>query len=210
MEGAVEECDGLEERQSVIVTLAAALEARESGAAAHSLRVAAYARDMALELQLPRHRVERLRIAGLLHDVGKIGIADRILCKPGPLTEPEWHEMRRHPEIGARILAVSEFDDVREWIRSHHERPDGRGYPDGVAAAEVALEARVLAVADAWEAMVSDRVYRPALTFENALLELRDGAGTQFDPQVVAALERVLRRDHEGRRWPARFPRAAP
>jgi HD-GYP domain-containing protein (c-di-GMP phosphodiesterase class II) len=115
-----------------------------------------------------------------------------ILRKPGPLNDEEWAEMRRHPEIGARILGSSEFDDLREWVLSHHERPDGRGYPRGLRGEDMTLEAKILAVADAYEAMTSDRVYRPAIGREAAREELRRGSGSQFDPLVVEAFLAVL------------------
>jgi HD-GYP domain-containing protein (c-di-GMP phosphodiesterase class II) len=147
---------------------------------------------VARELGLPRERVERVRLAGVLHDVGKIGVSDVILRKPGPLDDAEWAEMRRHPEIGARILGASEFDDIRAWVLAHHERPDGRGYPNGLRGDEIPVEARILAVADAYEAMTSDRVYRAAIGDEAARAELRRGSGSQFDPLVVQALLVVL------------------
>jgi HD-GYP domain-containing protein (c-di-GMP phosphodiesterase class II) len=123
----------------------------------------------------------------VLHDIGKIGISDRVLSKPGPLDAEEWQEMYTHPEIGARLLSRPEFDDLRAWILSHHERPDGLGYPHALSGDEIPLEARILAVADAYEAMTADRVYRPALGEEAARGELVGGAGTQFDARVVEA-----------------------
>jgi HD-GYP domain-containing protein (c-di-GMP phosphodiesterase class II) len=134
-------------------------------------------------------------LAGILHDVGKVGIPDSILCKPGPLNDAEWEEMRRHPEIGARILGSSELVDVREWVLASHERPDGTGYPRGLEGGEIPLEARILAVADAYEAMTVDRVYRPAIGETPARGELLANAGTQFDAEVVAAFVRVLDRE---------------
>jgi HD-GYP domain-containing protein (c-di-GMP phosphodiesterase class II) len=133
-----------------------------------------------------------VRLAGVLHDIGKIGIADRVLTKPGPLDAGEWQEMYTHPEIGARLLSRPEFADLREWILAHHERPDGLGYPRALGADEIPLEARIVAVADAYEAMTADRVYRAALGVEAARAELEAGTGTQFDPDVVAALLRAL------------------
>ena len=118
---------------------------------------------MARQLGLDEDRVQRVRLAGILHDIGKIGVPDSILRKPGPLTDEEMDQMRRHPEIGARILSSDELDDVRGWILAHHERPDGKGYPRGPGGDEIPLEAAILAVGDAYEAMTSDRVYRPAI-----------------------------------------------
>jgi len=150
---------------------------------------------MARELGLPRERVERIRLAGVLHDVGKIGVSDAILRKPGPLTEEEYVQMRKHPEIGARILGGSGLNDIRDWILAHHERPDGRGYPSGLR--EIPLEARILAVGDAYEAMTSDRVYRASIGAEAARAELHRWAGTQFDAEIVEVFLRVLERDEE-------------
>ena len=116
--------------------------------------------------------------------------------KPGPLTDDEWMQMRRHPELGARILSSRELDDVREWILAHHERPDGAGYPKGLTADEIPLEASIVAVADAFEAMTSDRVYRPWHAPDAAREELLDNAGSQFSEEVVEALLRAL--DREG------------
>jgi putative nucleotidyltransferase with HDIG domain len=150
---------------------------------------------MARELGLDEARVQRVRLAGILHDIGKIGVPDSILGKPGSLTSDEMDQMRRHPEIGARILASEELDDVRGWILTHHERPDGSGYPKGLTAEEIPLEASIVAVGDAYEAMTSDRVYRDSIGERSARQELRKGAGTQFNELVVEALLRALKRD---------------
>jgi HD-GYP domain-containing protein (c-di-GMP phosphodiesterase class II) len=147
---------------------------------------------MARELGFDEERVERIRLAGVLHDIGKIGISDRVLSKPGPLDAEEWQEMYTHPEIGARLLARPEFEDLRTWILAHHERPDGLGYPRALGADEIPLEAGILAVADAYEAMIADRVYRPALGEESARAELLAGSGTQFDARVVEGFLRAL------------------
>ncbi|MDX6601000.1 MAG: hypothetical protein QOF13_202, partial [Solirubrobacterales bacterium] len=126
--------------------------------------------------------------AGVLHDIGKLGIADAILQKPSSLDDEEWQEMRRHPEIGARILEHANLRDIAGWVRAHHERLDGHGYPDGLAGTAIPAEARVLAVVDAYEAMTADRPYRPSLGTEAAETELRRAAGTQFDAMIVDAL----------------------
>jgi HD-GYP domain-containing protein (c-di-GMP phosphodiesterase class II) len=119
-------------------------------------------------------------------------VSDRVIAKPGPLDADEWREMRTHPEIGARLLAHPEFDDLRAWVHSHHERPDGSGYPRGLAGDAIPLEARILAVADAYEAMTADRAYRSSMGDEAARAELEAGAGTQFDACVVRAFLAVL------------------
>jgi HD-GYP domain-containing protein (c-di-GMP phosphodiesterase class II) len=154
--------------------------------------VSRYAGAIARELGLPAESIERVRFGGIVHDVGKIGVPDAVLRKPGWLSAEDWHEMRRHPEIGARILAGARLGEVSEWVLAHHERPDGTGYPAGLAGSAIPLEARILAVADAFEAMISHRVYRAALTSEQARSELVRGAGTQFDVRVVEAFLHVL------------------
>lgn len=186
--------EGAELQLATVIGLAEALDIRDAGALGHSQTVGRYAEQMAAQLGLPDDHVERVRLAGVLHDVGKIGVSDRVIAKPGPLDADEWREMRTHPEIGARLLAHPEFDDLRAWVHSHHERPDGRGYPLGLAGDSIPLEARILAVADAYEAMTADRAYRPSMCEEAARAELEAGAGTQFDPRVVRAFLRVLER----------------
>jgi diguanylate cyclase (GGDEF)-like protein/putative nucleotidyltransferase with HDIG domain len=183
---------GEELQLATVIALAEALDIRDTGTGQHSHTVGRYAEMMARELGLTEERVERVRLAGLLHDIGKIGISDRVLSKPGPLDPDEWQEMRTHPEIGARLLSRAEFEDLRAWILAHHERPDGLGYPNKLSGDEIPLEARILAVGDAYEAMTADRCYRPALGESAARAELEAGAGTQFDALVVAAFLRAL------------------
>ena len=177
---------------ATLLSLAEALDVRDSGSATHCQRVGRYAELIARELGLPPDSVERVRIAGILHDVGRVGVPDELLAKEGPLDEEEWHWVRSHPEIGARMLQTTDFGDIGEWILAHHERPDGTGYPDGRAAAEVPLEAAILGVADAYEAMTAPRPYRAPLDPQAASDELRRGAGRQFDERVVDALLRVV------------------
>ena len=183
---------------ATVIGLAEALDIRDTGTARHSQTVGRYARLMAEELGLPPDHAERVRVAGVLHDVGKIGISDRVLTKPGPLDEGEWEEMRTHPEIAVRLLSRPEFTDLCSWIVAHHERLDGNGYPKGIEGDDIPLEARILAVADAYEAMTADRVYRPALGEEAARAELQAGSGTQFDAYVVGAFLTALDRELEG------------
>jgi HD-GYP domain-containing protein (c-di-GMP phosphodiesterase class II) len=175
-----------------VMLLAETLDLREEGTARHSLTVGAYARQTALALGLEPSRVERIHAAGVLHDLGKLGIADAILYKPGPLEDSEWREMRRHPEIGARILDHAGLTDIADWVRGHHERVDGDGYPRGLRGEDIPLEARILAVADAYEAMIADRPYRLGMPGADAREELRHCSGTQFDPVVVKAFLEAL------------------
>jgi putative nucleotidyltransferase with HDIG domain len=178
-----------------VIAMAREIDVRECGTAQHSQVVARYAELTARELGLPDEVVEDVRLAGLLHDVGKSGVADAIVSKPASLSDAEWMAMRYHPELGASLLNEAGLDDVREWILCHHERPDGEGYPRGLQGDEIPLEARILAVADSYEAMTNDRVYRRSIGRWRARDELRRNAGTQFDGAVVAAFLRVLERD---------------
>lgn len=180
---------------ATVLSLAEALDQRDSGTAKHSQTVGDLCEMMAKQFRMDEDHVQRVRLAGILHDIGKIGVPDSILCKPGPLTDEEFAQMRRHPELGARILSGSDLDDVREWIVAHHERPDETGYPKGLSADEIPLEASILSVADAYEAMTSDRVYRLAIGRERAREELLDNSGTQFNPTVVEAFLYAL--DHQ-------------
>src|SRR3954449_6291544 len=176
------------EHLSAVLVLAETLDLRDSGTASHSQTVGRLAALIAGSLGYAPERVERIRLAGILHDIGKIGIPDWILHKPGPLDESEWAEVQKHPEMGARIAASAKLGDISEWILCHHERVDGRGYPGALPASEIPVEARILAVADAYEAMTSDRVYKRAMPAEDAERELRDQSGAQFDALVVDAL----------------------
>jgi diguanylate cyclase (GGDEF)-like protein len=181
-----------ERHSSTMRALAEVIDERERGNGAHSQTVARYAGAIARELGLSTESIERVRFGGIVHDVGKVGVADTVLRKPGWLSAEDWIEMRRHPEIGARILSGASLTDVSEWVLAHHERPDGSGYPAGLSGPEIPVEARILAVADAYEAMTAHRVYRAALTAEEARTELARCAGTQFDKRVVEAFLRVL------------------
>lgn len=180
------------EQLSAVLVLAETLDLRDAGTAAHSQTVALWSQAIARRLELPDKQVERIRLAGLLHDIGKIGVPDAVLQKPGALTDPEWVEMKKHPELGARILDGANLDDISEWVLEHHERPDGKGYPSGLSDDEISLEAKILAVADAFEAMTSDRVYRKGMPLREAVIELYRCSGTQFSHRVVEALQEVL------------------
>jgi diguanylate cyclase (GGDEF)-like protein/putative nucleotidyltransferase with HDIG domain len=180
------------EQTTAVLVLAETLDLRDVGTSAHSQTVGRYAEMIAREIGLPAERIERIRLAGLLHDIGKLGVPDEILRKPGRLTEAEFTEIRKHPELGARILAGANLDDISGWVLAHHERPDGGGYPFGLSAAQIPLEARILAVADAFEAMTADRVYRAGMPRDAAVGELRRCCASQFDETVVHAFLRRL------------------
>ncbi len=177
---------------AAVMLLAEAVDLRDTGTASHSRTVGMYARNIGAAIGLPPDRLERIHAAGVLHDLGKVGIADAILLKPGALTPEEWTEMRRHPDIGAQILEHAGMDDIAAWVRTHHERLDGKGYPLGLTAEQIPIEARILSVADAYEAMMADRPYRTAVTAAAARDELTRCAGTQFDPAVVSAFLAIL------------------
>jgi putative nucleotidyltransferase with HDIG domain len=178
-----------------VLDMAEAVDLRFSGSARHSETVGRYAEMMARELGLPEWRVGRIRLAGILHDIGKAGVPNSILHKPGPLTEEEYAQIKRHPELGAQMIEHVSLSDVREWVAAHHERPDGLGYPLGLYGRTIPLEARIVAVADAYEAMTSDRPYRDSIGYDAALAELRHGAGTQFDALVVEGFIAALARE---------------
>jgi HD domain-containing protein len=174
--------------RETIFAFVRAIDARDPYTARHSETVAAYAVQLAQALGLKPAACERIRLAGLLHDVGKLALERSILHKPGPLSDDEWRQVREHPALSAHIIGgVAHFAAFLPGARHHHERYDGRGYPDRLAGAEIPLDARVLAVADAYDAMTSDRSYRAALPHAEAIERLQDGAGSQFDPVCVEA-----------------------
>lgn len=173
--------------------LAATVDAKDRYTRDHSERVTAYSAAIALKLGFDIDRVENLIDAGRLHDVGKIAVPDSVLLKPGALTEIEFAQIKRHSVEGERIVREVGRPELARWIRHHHERWDGRGYPDGLRGAEAPLEARIIAVADAFDAMTSDRSYRPRLSVEDAVGELEAGAGAQFDPECARVLADLIR-----------------
>lgn len=177
-----------------IKVLAQAIDARDHYTHSHSENVAKYATVIALEMGLSAKEVEVIRQACELHDLGKIGIEDSILMKPGALTDDEWTQIRKHPLIGAQILEPLTFlNDVIDLVRQHHEHYDGKGYPEGRKGEDILLGARIINLADAYEAMISARSYRKTpLTREEAVDEIRKNSGTQFDPKVVDVFLRVL------------------
>ena len=171
-----------------IETLNATVEAKDPYTAGHSQRVQQIALAIGKELGLSEQRLEALRLAGLFHDIGKLAVPDAILTKPARLTEDEFDLIRQHAEAGARIVGkLGRLREAVPIIRHHHERWDGTGYPDHLAGARIPLEASVVGLADAWDAMTTDRPYHRALTVQEALEEIRAGRGTQFAPEVVDA-----------------------
>jgi HD-GYP domain-containing protein (c-di-GMP phosphodiesterase class II) len=178
--------------QQAVAALARAVDAKDPNTKTHCEVVSGLCALIGRELRLKPQRVERLALAGLLHDVGKIAVSDEILLKPGPLTDGEFEVMKSHSAIGHRIVRDMGLGEEADWVLHHHERPDGRGYPDGLSGAAIPLESRIIFVADSFEAMISDRPYRKGRPEHEALAELERHAGTQFDPACVAALRAVI------------------
>jgi diguanylate cyclase (GGDEF)-like protein len=191
----------LEQRshQNVMLSsIMATMYAKSQETEEHSQRIARFARLIAGEIGLGQLQLDELDLLSKLHDVGKVGIDDRILNKPAGLTPEEWAVMRTHPEIGHRILMVSpELRNIAEYVLNHHERWDGRGYPNGRTGESIPLLSRILSIADAYDAMTEDRIYRPALPREHALKEIEKNAGTQFDPQLANLFVEYMRRHPE-------------
>jgi putative two-component system response regulator len=187
--------DQLERTENVIFAIARTVEARDAYTDAHLWRMAEYSRRMAGAFGASAEETRYAWYGGLLHDIGKIGIDDQVLRKPGALTEAEFDQIKRHPDMGANIVSSLRFAPVvAPIIRSHHERWDGRGYPQGLSGEEIPFAARIVAVADAWDAMTTDRPYRPALPHEEAMRRLRRGSGEQWDPTMVELFLRLLER----------------
>jgi len=180
--------------------LAEAIDAKDAYTRGHSERVGVYASKIAREMGFTKEFIERVYIAGLLHDVGKIGIRDAVITKPDKLTREEYEEIMEHPAIGARILEPVDFlADIAPCVRHHHEWYDGssRGYPDQLRGDSIPLPSRIILVADTVEAMTSDRPYRKALTIDRVISELNKYSGSQFDPSCVEAFLRLLDREGE-------------
>ncbi|MCA1558629.1 MAG: HD domain-containing protein, partial [Acidobacteria bacterium] len=184
--------------RATLKALAHALETRDAETHGHSERVVTFSLRLGRELGLGAGQMKSLEFGSLLHDIGKIGVPDAILRKPAKLTEEEWIKMREHPLHGQAILRGIEFlEGAARVVAQHHEKWDGSGYPIGLRGEEIDLNARIFAVADAFDAMTSDRVYRKGKPYEAAAAELELFAGKQFDPRVVAAFHRVPREDWE-------------
>lgn len=178
--------------EGALLALIGTLDARKQKRKHHSMRVFAYASRIARELDLPREDLEVLAQASVLHDLGMISVPDRVLLKPGALTDDEWALIHKHPTIGYRIVRrVPAFDRVAEVVHAHHERFDGSGYPRGLAGESIPFLARVFSIADALDAIMTDRRYGSALPLSEACQVIADGAGSQFDPNLVAVFKRI-------------------
>ena len=181
---------------SIIMALASAIDARDLSTLGHTERVMDLSKGLAIELNRRGYKIDlnSLKLAALLHDIGKIGVPESILRKPGAPTADEWKEIKKHPSIGANILEpLYEMKDIKDAVKYHQEHYDGLGYPRGFKAKDIPLMSRVIMVVDAYDAMTSDRVYRPRRSRDEALSELKANAGTQFDPEIVDAFSRVAR-----------------
>ncbi|MBA4688321.1 MAG: diguanylate cyclase [Candidatus Galacturonibacter soehngenii] len=187
-------------RGKTIYTIMAALHEKNPREEQHSHRVSELCEKMGLALDLQEDEIKELRTVGMLHDIGKVAIEEGILNKNDKLNENEWEEIKRHPEIGYRILStVNELSEMAEYVLAHHERWDGRGYPKGLKGEEIPIQSRIIAIADAYDAMISERSYRKALSKEYAINELKQGAGSQFCPYCVnVMIENVLNKEGEG------------
>lgn len=180
----------------IVMTLSDAIDAKDTYTNGHSTRVAEYSREIARRAGLSKKEQEDIYMIGLLHDVGKIGVPDAIINKTARLTDAEFAVIKKHPSRGAEILGnISEFPQLAVGARWHHERYDGRGYPDGISGEAIPLEARIIAVADAYDAMSSTRSYRASLPQAVIHGELEKGAGTQFDPKLAAIMLAMIDED---------------
>ena len=182
-----------EQLVEAVEALIAALEARDEYTYGHSSQVSELAQAIGRQLELSETALFELKIAALVHDIGKIGIPDIVLNKPGMLEAEEWSIIRQHPVIGAKILAeLPALKDVADIVRHHHEAWNGKGYPDSISGVEIPLAARIIAVADTFRAITSDRPYRKGRSRKLAMVEIFRCADTQFDPEVVKALIRCF------------------
>lgn len=176
-----------------IDTLRNVVETRDKETEGHSRRVSFLATALAEEIGLPEEEVDKVRLAGLFHDIGKIGVKDSVLLKQGPLNNEEYDEIKKHPAEGVGILShFTPFEELLPIIGQHHERVDGRGYPMGLSGEEICISARLIAVADSFDAMISNRAYRKGLGIEKTMAEMERCSGTQFDPRIVDALKRLM------------------
>lgn len=182
----------------IIKTLSAAMEAKDEYTEGHSKRVELYAEKIAQKMQLPSSKIESIKVAALLHDIGKIGVENLILRKPESLCEDEWEKVKEHPNIGIKILEDVEFpDNIKEVIQSHHERYDGTGYPNGLKGDEIPIEAYIIAIADAYDALTSNRPYRKAYSKEQAIDIIDKNKGSQFHPKVADIFISILKENRD-------------
>ncbi len=178
--------------QSSLLMLANAIELRDRYTRGHVERVTMYSLAIAEELGWSQDRLEIIRFGGILHDVGKIHVRETTLRKTGPLDDKEWAEIRQHPQIGADMIKeVAYLKPMDGIVRYHHERFDGKGYPYGIGGSEIPIEARIVAIADSFDAITSNRTYRPKLTFDEAYLEIQNCAGDRYDPEMVDAFKQA-------------------
>ena len=191
--------DSINQQQRLVDALNASMEARDPYTSGHAKRVSEYAMTIAREMGLNGREIYTIQRGALLHDVGKVGVSDTVLLKPGKLTPEEREHIEAHPVIGANITTQVKFDaEIIDMVHHHHERYDGNGYPDKLKGEEISRNARILAVADTLDAMLSDRPYRKGMEEERALTLIREASGTQFDPQVVEALMRAAEKNALG------------
>lgn len=169
-----------------IKSIAFALDAKDKYTHGHSMRVTLYSLALAKALKLPDDLLEEIETAGLLHDIGKIAIPDKILLKPGKLSPEEYEVIKTHPELGEKLVnGIEKLKLISNWLKSHHERYDGKGYPEGLVGEQIPISSRIIAIADTYDAMTSDRAYRNALPHEVAIAEIQKFAGSQFDPNLA-------------------------
>ena len=177
---------------NAITALIYALEAKDAYTSGHSQRVSELSAAIACELRLPKAHIDKLKLAGLLHDIGKIGVQESVLNKPGHLTEAEFELVKLHPETGEHILSpIVDSTEILMAVRSHHEHYNGKGYPDGLQKDAIPLGARILAISDAYEAMTSERPYRKSMSADAALYEIERNKGNQFDPEIANAFTKI-------------------
>jgi HD-GYP domain-containing protein (c-di-GMP phosphodiesterase class II) len=184
-----------------VMAMATAIEAKDRYTGGHTKRVALFSELIAKYMDLSKEEREEVKLSAILHDVGKIGIDDKVLKKDAPLDKGEWEHMKQHPDLGYRILAhIRSLKRITDGMRFHHERPDGNGYPMGLKGEEIPMIARIISVADTFDAMTSNRPYRKGLDYDVAFEEIVKNAGTQFDQKVVDAFIRAFKMERRGKK----------